>query len=137
MHMFQPPQRRLPRPRAAARACAVGLGLCLALACGPQQLEGVPQDLLGVWRTRAPRYEKSFLEVRRDTIVLGMSGMELDVLPIQTIDWTSDAEGNAIYRFHYVADEGYPDVLEVTRVSGGARAIRLASRADLWTPGSR
>ena len=135
--MVPPPRRPLPRAGAAGRVCAVGLGLWLALACGPQRLDGVPEDLLGVWRTQAPRYEKSFLEVRRDSLVLGVSGMELDVLPIQTIDWTTDREGNAIYRFHYIADEGYPDVLELTRVGGSARAIRLASRADLWTPGSR
>jgi hypothetical protein len=132
-----PPRRPFSWPGAALRHCAVGLGLLLALACGPQKLDAVPSDLLGVWRTRAPRYEKSFFEVRRDKLVLGVSGLDLDVLPIEAIDWTSDVEGNAIYRFHFTADEGYPDVFLVTRVGSGTRAIRLASRADLWTPGSR
>jgi len=113
------------------------VALLAALACGPRRLDDVPADLLGTWRTQAPRYENNFFEVRRDALVLGVAGRELDVLPIREIDWTSDAEGNAIYRFHFVADEGYEDVLVVTRVGSGGRAIRLASRADLWTPGPR
>jgi hypothetical protein len=132
------PPRRVPlHAAAAARACAAGLALLLALACGPRRLDDVPDDLLGTWRTRAPRYEKNFFEVRRDALVLGVAGRELDVLPIRELDWTSDSDGNAIYRFHFVADEGYEDVLVVTRLRGGERAIRLASRADLWTPGPR
>jgi len=132
------PPRRVPlRLTAAARALAAGVALLAALACGPRRLDDVPADLLGTWRTQAPRYENNFFEVRRDALVLGVAGRELDVLPIREIDWTSDAEGNAIYRFHFVADEGYEDVLVVTRVGSGGRAIRLASRADLWTPGPR
>ena len=115
----------------------VGLGLLLALACGPRRLDSVPPDLLGTWRTRAPRYQKNFFEVRPDALVLGVAGRELDVLPIRELDWAQDDAGNGIYRFHFVADEGYEDVLVVTRLGNGARAIKLASRADLWTPGSR
>jgi hypothetical protein len=135
--MSVPPRPAAFRADSVRRAAALGIALLFALACGPRRLDGVPSDLLGTWRTRAPRYEKNFFEVRRDVLVLGVAGQELDVLPIQEIDWTTDGHGNVIYRFRFLADEGYPDVLLVTRVGSGARAIRLASQADLWTPGSR
>lgn len=131
------PPARPPHPlRAVLGRCGLGLLVLLALACGPQRLESVPPDLLGVWRTRAPRYRENFFEVRRDSVVLGVTGLELDVLPILEIDWRSDRKGD-VYRFHYLADEGYEDFIVVTRVGTGARAIRLASQADLWTPGER
>ncbi len=111
------------------------LAAALALvACGRRSLEAVPTDLLGIWKTAAPRHARNFFEIRTDRLVLGVAGKVLDELALEGIELETGPDDNLVYRFSYTADEGYPDVFVVTRLPSTRRAIRLGSRADEWTP---
>jgi hypothetical protein len=132
---------RRPRPsafRASGRAL-VALGL-LALACGgPRRLEHVPGELIGLWKTSAPRYAQHFLRIEPGFFVLGVAGMDLDRLRVDAVDEDEDGDGHRVYRLHYTADEGYADALVLTYVinthgTASRRALRIGSRPDLWTP---
>jgi hypothetical protein len=108
--------------------------LATATGCGAEPV-AVPKDLLGLWKTESPRHAKTFLEIRSHSLMLGVAGMELDVLEIEGLEHATDRGGNDVYRFHYTADEGYPDVLVVTRLRS-SRGILVASGSDVWRPAS-
>jgi hypothetical protein len=106
--------------------------LCAAaLACGPP--ESVPSDLVGIWKTRAPRHAEAFLEIRPTSVMLGLGRQQLDVLEIEDLDISRDAKGNRVFRFYYAADTGEREVFVITRMRG-RRAIRVGSGEGTWYP---
>ena len=54
------------------RTIPVAVVLVLVLAgCGPESTKTVPADLTGVWKTSAPKYADTFIELTRTTITFG------------------------------------------------------------------
>ena len=47
--------------------------------------EPMPPHLLGVWKTREPRHDRNFVEIRRHYVLLGVAGLDLDVLTIEEL----------------------------------------------------
>jgi hypothetical protein len=117
---------RLRRAYLLLAAIAIGAG------CAPAETS-MPAELLGLWKTSAPRHADNFLEIRPHSLMLGVAGMELDVLEVERIEHERDAFGNDIYRFHYTAEEGYDDVLAVTKLRN-SRGIRVAAGEGTWFP---
>lgn len=102
-----------------------------SVSCAPAAPEPMPPHLLGVWKTREPRHDRNFVEIRRHDVVLGVAGLDLDVLTIEELE-VSRAGGHPVYRLHYVADEGYRDSLTLTWLEE-QQAIRVGSSAEMWT----
>jgi hypothetical protein len=107
-------------------AIAIGVG------CAPAET-AMPAELLGLWKTAAPRHSDNFLEIRPYSLMLGVAGMELDVLELERIEHERDPWGNDIYRLHYTAEEGYDDVLAVTKLRN-SRGIRVGAGEGTWFP---
>jgi hypothetical protein len=103
-----------------------------AVACGPATLPKMPDHLLGIWKTSAPRHAQNFIEIRRDSLVLGVVGLELEVIRIETIEVARQGAGEEVYRVHFTAAEGYPDVLALTWLEN-ERAVRVGAAAGTWT----
>lgn len=110
---------------------AASFWLLSAVACGPQKLEQVPPQLIGIWKTRAPRHAQNFVEIRPDSVVLGVIGMELETVPIETIEVSRKSRDEEVYRLGFTALEGYPDAVEVTWLAQ-ERAIRIGSAPGAW-----
>ena len=54
------------------RTIPVAVVLVLVLAgCGPESTKTVPGDLVGIWKTSAPKYADTFIELTRSTITFG------------------------------------------------------------------
>lgn len=54
------------------RTIPVAVVLVLVLAgCGPESSKTVPADLIGIWKTSAPKYADTFIELTRTTITFG------------------------------------------------------------------
>jgi hypothetical protein len=123
---------RLHPGRLSALALAAAAAAAVPLGCGPRAVDHVPPELLGVWKAAAGPHARNFLEIRPGELVLGVAGIPFDVLAIERIDVRTTRDGAAIYRFHYLADEGYSDALVVTRPSSASSEIRLGSRAEPW-----
>jgi hypothetical protein len=118
-----------------ARFVTVGIAVAafwagVGLGCGLP--ESVPADLIGIWKTDAPRHQDTFLEIRSTSVMLGTGSEALDVLQIEKFEASRDEAGNEVFRFHYDAVEGYRDVLVIKRLRG-ARGIRVASGEGTWT----
>jgi hypothetical protein len=127
----------LPMTMRASSGRLLGLYLVLAAiaieaGCAPAKT-AMPAELLGLWKTSAPRHSDNFLEIRPHSLMLGVAGMELDVLEVEWIEHERDPWGNDIYRFHYTAAEGYEDVLAVTKLRN-SRGIRVAAGEGTWFP---
>jgi hypothetical protein len=128
------PSRPSRRPRRGCAAFLAAAALAVGSGCAPSA--HVPPELIGLWKTRSERHAESFLEIRSTTVMLGVSGMELEVLEIDRLEHERDAVGNDVYRFHYTATEGYSDVLVVTKLRN-SRRIRVASGEGTWFPAKR
>lgn len=122
---------RSRRPLLLPAALAASLCVLSALACGPRKLEEVPPQLLGIWKTRAPRHARNFVEIRPHSVVLGVVGMELEVVPIETIELSRRNRSEEVYRLGFTASEGYLDAVEVTWLAQ-ERAIRVGSAPGSW-----
>ena len=115
------------------------LGLMLAigltsLGCA-ESLQTVPMELLGTWKTDSAAHANRFLQLRGSTFVLGVAGMDLDVVAIERIERTRDADEHTVYRLHFHADEGYDDVLVLTMLGEAARpALRIGAQPQVWRP---
>ncbi len=60
----------------------------------------VPQDLIGVWKTDAPKYADRFFEITEDQITFGIGGGDVDVWPIKRIE--ENTNGQIVsYKFYY------------------------------------
>jgi hypothetical protein len=114
-----------------SRSAPILCAFALAIAACSESLERVPPELLGVWKTRDGRHDRNFLEVRERELVLGVVGLELDVLSIEEIEATR-VGGQPVYRLYYLADEGYRDSLALTWLEE-QQAIRVGSSAETWT----
>lgn len=115
--------------------------LCLALAlvlaplgCS-ESLQTLPTELLGTWKTDSPAHANRFLQLGGGTFVLGVAGLDLDVVAIERIERTRDAEERTLYRLHFHADEGYDDVLLLTMLGDAASpALRIGAQPQVWRP---
>jgi len=114
-----------------SRSAPILWAFVLATAACSQGLERLPPHLLGVWKTSDGRHDRNFLELRERELVLGVVGLELDVLSIEGIEATR-VDGQLVYRLYFLADEGYRDSLAVTWLED-QQAIRVGASAEPWT----
>ncbi len=103
----------------------------LAGCDGTRAIAEVPEEIQGIWKTDAARYQKRFLEVRRKEVILGVGTVELDRLAIDRVDFKKEGEAR-IFRLHYMADEGYADHLELVVSSMTNPTLRVGKIPFKW-----
>ena len=72
-----------------------------------KQAATVPDSLVGVWETAAPRYADRFFEIKKNHIIFGTGEGNFDVQRIKSIEETGGAKSTA-YTIHY-ANPGEPE----------------------------
>ncbi len=114
------------------RLLLLWLLLVPAAACGPSQLPEPPALLVGTWRTEAPGYDRSYLTIEPEVLVIGMEPFALSRHDIHRVEHTVDSRGHDRYELHYTADEGYDDSIEITVESLNPPIITMKHPAHPW-----
>ena len=109
------PSKPAPGERSAPRATFYGLGRVFAVACvtlgvvaGCEQdaeLEVLPTELVGTWRTEDPRYATRFFEIKDDQVLFqtGEGVIDFTVHSIRRVTAVSDEIG-LLYTLEYNVD---------------------------------
>ena len=74
--------------------------------CQLKEPATLPDELLGVWKTSAPRYKDCFFELTKDTITFANTDLDnIDVNSISKIEKIHKEKG-ILYTIHYENREG-------------------------------
>ena len=83
----------------------VGLAVACALAaCRPREIT-IPDGLIGVWTTEAPRYQDRFFDLRPEKVIFGTGNGNSNSNPIVAIE-TAEEDGHLRYNIDYWGSEG-------------------------------
>jgi hypothetical protein len=79
----------------------------LLFGCQFREPTALPGELLGVWKTSAPKYKRCFFEITKDSITFANRDVSegLDVNIISKIEKTH-GEKRILYTIHYKKNEG-------------------------------
>ena len=116
------------------RRIVAAMALIATLAgCQAQKESPVPDHLLGVWSTSAPRYADRYIEIRNDMIIFGTGGdaFELHVLT----DVNEVREGEAIvYTITHLNHFGQPYTLSFYYEPTSDGIMRFKNQREIaWT----
>ena len=87
----------------------MALAICaVLLACESKEPESIPPEMLGVWKTSAPRYEGCFFELTKDKVLFANSDNYWENITIGKISKIEITPGQkqALYNIHYKGEEG-------------------------------
>jgi hypothetical protein len=117
-------------PRRIVSAMAL---LATLAACQAQKENSVPDHLLGVWSTSAPRYADRYIEIRNDMIIFGTGG---DAFELHVLAELNEArEGEAIlYTISHLNHFGQPYTLSFYYEPTSDGIIRFKNQREIaWT----
>ena len=78
--------------------------LAATAGCRTIQLKTVPDNLVGIWRTDAPKYSGRSLELTRELLIINTGPAEKIFYGVLSVD--EEPRGNdAFYTIHYVSDD--------------------------------
>jgi hypothetical protein len=111
----------------------VTFALVFAVQC--QKQSAVPEELIGVWVTKDPKYANHPFEIKKDTIIFeqGLGYLDFDVYPIAGMKKT-ESEGQILYLIYYTLPSGkkFEFSFYYSAVNGGE--IRFKHQPEmLWT----
>ena len=122
-----------PQETMAPRIAAIVLTALLAgtaLQCARNT--EVPVQLIGVWKTDAPRYEECFLEIREKVVLIGTREGNVETGAIRSVDKTTKHEMD-LYTIRCV-DVGQSDFTLNLYHDAAKRVIRLKNQEQIvWT----
>jgi len=88
------------------RTIPVAVVLVLVLAgCGPESTKTVPGDLVGIWKTSAPKYADTFIELTRTTITFGSGEKGTHLRSVVKVTKERD-EAGTLYTVFYTDSGG-------------------------------
>ena len=90
----------------------------------------VPQHLIGVWETPAPKYADRYMKFTEHTLIYGIGEGEEISHEIEKIDM-EQAGGGTLYTFHYRDSEGEKWTLTFT-YSPDTRTIQMKNSNEIW-----
>lgn len=107
--------------------------LATLFACQRAKTTTLPDDLVGVWKTSAPKYAGRSLEFTKDSIIFGTGEGNLDPHPIANIETIH--EGNSIlYTISHLNSEGQQYILSFSYDPANGGVIRLKNQKTIaWT----
>jgi len=109
------------------------LALCtLMLGCHAQQQSTLPGELVGVWKTTAPKYADRYFELKSDTIVFGTGGRTRSMHAIDSIEQTR--EGHLTLYTIFYTEDGARSQWSFYYDPARGQSIRLRNQTDIvWT----
>ena len=106
------------------------------LGCSSNEIENLPQEVLGHWETETPKYAGFSFELSEETITFTDSnaenGIELNIIEKRTKEL--DKKDNIFYVVHYENDEGLELKFAFYYDPSRGGKIRLKNqKAIVWT----
>lgn len=106
------------------------LTLCFGLHCGYERT--APNELVGIWKTSAPKYADRFFKLDQDTITIGQGGDAFEIYVIKKIHVKKIPEERSIlYTIYYENEEvdAYKFAFYYSPENGGS--IRLQYQKNI------
>lgn len=93
-----------------------------------------PNELVGVWKTSAPKYTDRFLKIDTATITFGIGGGNIKIYAIKKLKMKEAPEGRSIlYTIYYDNGEGGENTFAFYYSPDGGGTIRLKhQRQIVW-----
>ena len=116
------------------RRIVAAMALLATLAgCQAQKESPVPDHLLGVWSTSAPRYGDRYIEIRNDMIIFGTGGDTFELHALTEV--TEAREGEAIvYTITHLNHFGQPYTLSFYYEPTSDGIMRFKNQKEIvWT----
>ena len=119
------------------RKIPVAVALALVLAgCGPESSKTVPEDLIGVWKTSAPKYADTFIELTRTTITFGAGVKGTHLRSVGKVTKEHN-EGGTLYTVFYTDPDGQEYTFAFYYDLGDGALRWKNQRTIAWTKASR
>jgi hypothetical protein len=98
---------------------------------GCSQTVTVPQHLIGVWKTSAPKYADRHFAFDEYYVSFGVGGGEELFHPIREIETDEDSKGTT-YTIHYEDAEKEEWTLEISYNPENGGIVRMKNSNDIW-----
>ena len=95
----------------------------------------VPEELIGIWVTKDPRYLNTPFEIKKNTVIFeqGLGYLDFDVYPVADVKKT-ESEGQTLYIVYYTLPSGkiFEFSFYYSGINGGE--IRFKNQPEMvWT----
>ena len=101
--------------------------------CQPETNTTVPDELVGVWKTSAPKYADRFFELTKDVVIFGTGEKNDLVHAILNVEEVR-ANKRILYTIHYGNEEGQEYEWSFYYDSANGGAIRFKNQEEIgWT----
>ena len=111
----------------------VTFALMFGVQC--QKQFAVPEELIGVWVTKDPRYSNYPFEIKKNTVIFeqGLGYLDFDVYPIAGVQKT-ELEGQTLYIIYYTLTSGKEFEFSFYYSAANGGEIRFKNQPEmLWT----
>ncbi len=105
------------------------------IALYPAQGQPVPDDLVGVWVTTAPKYEGRFFEISKASIIFGSNEYTVNSYVITKLDAVFEEE-DILFTVHFHDPDGGPEEKKsfYCNLAADIPTIRFKNQEDIaWT----
>jgi hypothetical protein len=95
----------------------------------------VPEELIGIWVTKDPRYLSTPFEIKKDTVIFeqGLGYLDFDVYPIAGGKKT-ESEGQTLYIIYYTLPSGKIFEFSFYYSAANGGQIRFKNQPEMvWT----
>ena len=108
-----------------------------AVVCGVQCQKRftVPEELIGIWVTKDPRYLNTPFEIKKDTVIFeqGLGYLDFDVYPIAGVKKT-ESDGRTLYIIYYTLPSGKIFEFSFYYSAANGGQIRFKNQQEMvWT----
>jgi len=116
------------------RRIVAAMALIATLAgCQAQKENPVPDHLLGVWTTSAPRYANRYIEIRNDMIIFGTGGDAFELHALTDVNEVREGEA-IVYTITHLNHFGQPYTLSFYYERTSDDIIRFKNQREIaWT----
>jgi len=106
--------------------------LILIFLVGCEREVVVPQHLIGVWKTSAPKYADRWIKINERTVIYGIGKSEIASYAIDRIDMKKGEDRATVYTFYLVDAEGGKDTLALTYAPHSGGTFRIENSEGIW-----
>jgi hypothetical protein len=119
-----------------SRGILIPLLLLWLAGCGGQRLPGLPQQLVGEWRTTEVQHAGRSIRVETSSITFGMGGAGPDQMErVEVVRLTTLPEGEE-YKINLRKPDGTPDTLNLDFTQQNGGELRLKNQPKVvWRTG--
>lgn len=116
------------------KGLAAGAALVILIGCHAAEIDGLPEGMVGIWKTSAPKYADRFFELKENDLVSFGTGEGLtQIHPISSVERVATVDG-VLYSVHYADIEEEEYTFNFFWDSSMSGVIRIKNQIGIeWT----